>query len=93
MLEATSNSNGFTVHRHYRRERRYADEYDNYGYDEYEEEDAKRCPGPVRCTRIICDIGALKKDQEVHVAVRSRLWVATIKKVKLSIILAHYQGK
>ncbi|CAA9997774.1 unnamed protein product [Nesidiocoris tenuis] len=67
--------------RHYRRERRYADEYDNYGYDEYEEEDAKRCPGPVRCTRIICDIGALKKDQEVHVAVRSRLWVATIKKV------------
>ncbi|BET03351.1 integrin [Nesidiocoris tenuis] len=67
--------------RHYRRERRYADEYDNYGYDEYEEEDAKRCPGPVRCTRIICDIGALKKDQEVHVAVRSRLWVATIKKI------------
>ncbi|KAF6210011.1 hypothetical protein GE061_015766, partial [Apolygus lucorum] len=67
--------------RHYRRERRQADDYDSYSYDDYDEEASKKCSGPVKCTRIVCQIGALKKDQEVHVAIRSRLWLATIKKI------------
>uniref|UniRef100_A0A146ME75 Integrin alpha-PS2 n=1 Tax=Lygus hesperus TaxID=30085 RepID=A0A146ME75_LYGHE len=67
--------------RHYRRDRRQAEDYTDSYYDYDEEETSKKCSGPVKCTRIVCNIGALKKDQEVHVAIRSRLWLATIKKI------------
>ena len=37
--------------------------------------------GPTECSKIKCTIGHLKKDEEVWIAFRSRVWVPTMKKV------------
>lgn len=39
--------------------------------------------GPTNCTKIRCTIGPLTRGQEVWVAFRGRVWVDTLKKVKI----------
>lgn len=55
--------------------------YPRYKRDTSEDLEKSLNCGPTDCTRIKCTLGPLKKDEEVWVAFRSRVWVPTMKKV------------
>lgn len=59
--------------------------YPRYKRDTNEDLESSLNCGPTECTRIKCMLGPLKKDEEVWVAFRSRVWVPTMKKLSTSV--------
>ncbi|XP_066900872.1 integrin alpha-PS2 isoform X2 [Halyomorpha halys] len=59
--------------------------YPRYKRDTSEDLEKSLNCGPTDCTRIKCTLGPLKKDEEVWVAFRSRVWVPTMKKLSTSV--------
>ncbi|CAH1396137.1 unnamed protein product [Nezara viridula] len=59
--------------------------YPRYKRDTSENLEKSLNCGPTDCTRIKCTLGPLKKDEEVWVAFRSRVWVPTMKKLSTSV--------